>query len=76
MLTVCLANEAGHFADELAPIEVKGKKGPTQFSTDEHPRPESTVEKMGKLKAVFKKDGTVTAANASVRKSKISSVTF
>eukprot|EP00117_Sycon_ciliatum_P020157 scpid65575/ scgid18038/ 3-ketoacyl-CoA thiolase, mitochondrial; Acetyl-CoA acyltransferase; Beta-ketothiolase; Mitochondrial 3-oxoacyl-CoA thiolase len=59
------AHEAGHFAEELAPVEVKGKKGPEQFSADEHPRPESTLEKMASLKAVFKKGGTVTAANAS-----------
>ena len=65
-VSVCLAHEAGHFAEELAPVEVKGKKGPEQFSADEHPRPESTLEKMASLKAVFKKGGTVTAANASV----------
>lgn len=61
------AHKAGRFASELAPIEVKGKKGMEQFSADEHPR-ETTLEKLGSLKAVFKENGTVTAGNASVRK--------
>jgi acetyl-CoA acetyltransferase family protein len=59
------ANEAGRFKDELAPIEVKGKKGAVQFATDEHPRPQSTMEALAKLAPVFKKDGVVTAGNAS-----------
>jgi acetyl-CoA acyltransferase 2 len=60
------AHEAGVFAAELAAVEVKGKKGPAMFETDEHPRPDSTLEKIGKLPPVFDKDqGVVTAANAS-----------
>ncbi len=59
------AQQAGHFAAELAPIELKSRKGPEMFDTDEHPRPEATLEKMGKLPTVFKKDGVVTAGNAS-----------
>ena len=59
------ANLAGHFAAELCPVELPGKKGPTQFTTDEHPRPQTTVETLGKLPPVFKKDGVVTAGNAS-----------
>lgn len=59
------ANEAGVFDDEIAPMELKGRKGPVTFAADEHPRPQTTVEAMGKLPPVFKKDGTVTAGNAS-----------
>jgi acetyl-CoA acetyltransferase len=46
-------------------MEVKGRKGKEQFSADEHPR-ETTLEKLGSLKPVFKENGTVTAGNASV----------
>jgi acetyl-CoA C-acetyltransferase len=57
---------AGHFKSQILPIELKSKKGPVVFDTDEHVRGESTVEGMGKLKAVFaKENGTVTAGNAS-----------
>jgi acetyl-CoA C-acetyltransferase len=57
---------AGHFKSQILPIELKSKKGPTQFDTDEHVRGDSTVEGMAKLKAVFQKEnGTVTAGNAS-----------
>jgi acetyl-CoA acetyltransferase family protein len=59
------ANEAGRFKEEISPIELKGKKGPVQFSVDEHPRPQSTPEGLVKLGPVFKKDGVVTAGNAS-----------
>lgn len=59
------ANQAGHFAAELSPIELASKKGPTQFTTDEHPRPQSTIEALAKLPPVFKKDGVVSAGNAS-----------
>jgi len=59
------ANEAGRFKDEIAPIEIKTKKGAVQFATDEHPRPQSTMEALAKLSPVFKKDGVVTAGNAS-----------
>ncbi len=56
---------AGVFADEIAPVEVKGKKGPVTISADEHPRPNSKIEDLQKLKAVFKENGAVTAASAS-----------
>ncbi len=61
------AHEEGAFADEIAPIELPGKKGApaTSFAVDEHPRPKSTLESLGKLATVFKKDGVVTAGNAS-----------
>jgi len=57
---------AGHFKSQIVPVELKSKKGPTQFDTDEHVRVESSMESMAKLKAVFiKENGTVTAGNAS-----------
>ncbi len=59
------ADKNGHFAAELAPLEVKGKKGKEVFDRDEHPR-ETTFEKLGKLPSVFKENGTVSAGNASV----------
>jgi acetyl-CoA acetyltransferase family protein len=59
------ANEGGRFKDEIAPIEIKSKKGPVQFAVDEHPRPQTTMEALAKLAPVFKKDGVVTAGNAS-----------
>ena len=54
------AKEAGKFDDEIAPIELKSRKGPVSFDTDEHPRA-TTLEKMGKLPTTFKKDGVVRA---------------
>ncbi|TPX44618.1 hypothetical protein SeLEV6574_g04386 [Synchytrium endobioticum] len=59
------ANEAGRFKAELTTVEIKGKKGVEAFTTDEHPRPKSTIEGLTKLSPVFLKDGTVTAGNAS-----------
>jgi len=59
------ADEAGRFAEELAPVEVKGKKGPVLFAKDEHPRPDTTVEGLQKLPKVFKKDGVIHAGAAS-----------
>jgi acetyl-CoA acyltransferase 2 len=59
------ANEKGLFRDEIAPIELTSKKGTITFAVDEHPRPQSTLETLGKLAPVFKKDGVVTAGNAS-----------
>ena len=59
------ALESGHFKSQIVPIELKTRKGVEQFTTDEHVRKDASMENMAKLKAVFKKDGTVTAANAS-----------
>ena len=59
------AQEAGRFTAEIAPIELSGKKGPTQFTVDEHPRPQTNLDGLAKLAPVFKKDGVVTAGNAS-----------
>ncbi len=59
------AIEAGKFKDEIVPVEVKQKKSTIIFDTDEGPRPGTTKESIAKLKPAFKKDGIVTAANAS-----------
>lgn len=64
------AQDAGHFNAEMAPVEVKTKKGKESMQKDEHPKPQTTLEQLAKLPAVFKKDGTVTAGNASVSTSK------
>lgn len=50
---------------ELAPVEIETKKGTQVVNVDEHPRPETSLEKISSLRPVFKKDGVVTAANAS-----------
>ena len=52
------------FADEIVPVEVKGKKGSVWFTEDEHPRPDTTIEALSRLKPAFKQNGTVTAGNA------------
>lgn len=59
------AVEAGRFKDEIVPVEIKKKKETVIFDTDEGPRPGTTAEGIAKLKPAFKKDGIVTAANAS-----------
>ncbi len=59
------AIEEGRFKREIVPVEVKGRKGTTIFDTDEHPIRDANLEAMSKLRPVFKKDGIVTAANAS-----------
>ena len=55
----------GRFKDQIVPVELKSRKGTQIFDTDEHVRGDASVEGMGKLRTVFKKDGTVTAGNAS-----------
>ena len=59
------AHERGIFKREVTPIEIASKKGTVSFAVDEHARPQSTPEGLAKLNPVFKKDGTVTAGNAS-----------
>lgn len=54
----------GKFIEEIAPYEIKTKKDTFVFDTDEHPRPETTIEKLSSLKPAFRKDGSVTAGNA------------
>ena len=61
-----LANDEGRFKEELAPVTVKVKKQDVEVTVDEHPRPQTTIENLKKLPTLFKKDGTVTAGNASV----------
>ncbi|WP_159978340.1 MULTISPECIES: beta-ketothiolase BktB [unclassified Novosphingobium] len=55
----------GRFKDQILPVEVKTRKGVTVFDTDEHVRADTTAETLGKMKPAFKKDGSVTAGNAS-----------
>lgn len=60
------ANERGFFASEIVPVSIAQRKGdPVIFTTDEHPRPATTIEQLARLKGVVKPDGTVTAGNAS-----------
>ncbi|AKP79407.1 MULTISPECIES: acetyl-CoA C-acetyltransferase [Priestia] len=60
------AIQSGRFADEIVPVEVPGRKGQvTIFEQDEFPRAGTTAESLGKLRPAFKKDGSVTAGNAS-----------
>ena len=58
------AQAAGRFAAEIAGVEVKTRKGPQIFSTDEANRPDTTLDLLAKLKPAFRKDGTITAGNA------------
>ncbi len=59
------AIQNGHFREQIVPVEIKSRKGSAMFDTDEHVRAETTRESLAGLKPVFKKDGTVTAGNAS-----------
>jgi len=59
------AIDKGYFKDQILPIELKTRKGTQLFDRDEHPRGETSMESLAKLRTVFKKDGSVTAGNAS-----------
>ena len=59
------AMKANRFADEIAPVTVKGRKGDVVVSSDEYPKPDTTMEILQKLRPAFAKDGSVTAGNAS-----------
>ena len=59
------AQSAGRFKDEIAPVTIKTRKGDVVVDSDEYPKQGVTAEGLGKLRAAFKKDGTVTAGNAS-----------
>lgn len=60
------AMKAGRFKDEIVPVSIPQRKGdPKIVDTDEYPKPDTTVETLAKLRPAFKKDGTVTAGNAS-----------
>lgn len=56
---------AGRFDTEIVPVEIEGKKGTTTFARDEHPFPDASMEKLGKLSPVFSQAGTITAGNSS-----------
>jgi acetyl-CoA C-acetyltransferase len=56
---------AGHFKSQIVPIGIESRKGTVMFDTDEYPKADVTLEALSKLKPAFKKDGTVTAGNAS-----------
>ncbi len=57
--------DEGRFADEVVPVEIKTRKGVTVVDKDDHMRPDTTIEGLGKLATAFSKEGTVTAGNAS-----------
>lgn len=59
------AKDEGFFADEIVAVEVKSRKGSVQVDQDDHPRPETTLEGLAKLRPAFAQDGFVTAGNAS-----------
>jgi len=59
------ADRDGRFREEIAPMEIPAKKGPITFERDEGPRPDTSAEALARLAPVFKKDGVVTAGNAS-----------
>ncbi|MFQ6617913.1 MAG: acetyl-CoA C-acetyltransferase [Fidelibacterota bacterium] len=59
------AINSGKFDEEIVPVKIKTSKGILEFKQDEHPRPDTTVEGLSKLRPYFKEDGTITAGNAS-----------
>ncbi|MFM2042736.1 MAG: hypothetical protein RLY86_1312, partial [Pseudomonadota bacterium] len=59
------AMTSGRFKDEIVPVTIKGRKGDVVVDTDEHPKAGTTAESLAKLRPAFKKDGSVTAGNAS-----------
>ncbi|HYU97952.1 MAG TPA: acetyl-CoA C-acetyltransferase [Pyrinomonadaceae bacterium] len=59
------AQDAGYFAEEIVPVEVRSRQSTVTFDVDDHPRPETTIEGLAKLRPAFAKDGFVTAGNAS-----------
>ena len=59
------AQQSGKFKDEILPVTVEGKKGSFVVDTDEGPRSDTSLEKLSRLKAAFRKDGSVTAGNSS-----------
>ena len=59
------AQAAGYFKEQIAPVELPSRKGTVIFDTDEHVRADTSMASLGALRPVFKKDGTVTAGNAS-----------
>ncbi|RNF40218.1 thiolase family protein [Planococcus salinus] len=68
------AIQSGRFKDEIVPYELKTRKGSTLFEQDEHPRPETTLDKLSQLKPAFRAGGSVTAGNACGRNDGASAV--
>lgn len=65
-MRACAAIREGKFKEEIVPVEAKDRKGRVKLcDTDEHPRPDTSIEKLSKLPPAFKKSGTVTAGNSS-----------
>ena len=60
-----VAMESGAFADEIVPVTIKTRKGEIVVDTDEHPKPDTSLDALSGLRPAFQKDGTVTAGNAS-----------
>ncbi|KCZ97319.1 thiolase family protein, partial [Hyphomonas oceanitis] len=58
------AQAEGRFKAEIAPVELKTRKGSSVFDTDEHNRPDTTLESLARLKPAFRQDGSITAGNA------------
>lgn len=58
------AQAAGNFKQEITPVKLKTRKGTTTFDTDEHNRPDTTLDSLSKLRPAFRKEGTITAGNA------------
>lgn len=61
----CKAIRENKFTDEIVPVEIKTRKGTILFDTDEHPKSDTNIDQLAKLKPFFDKEGTVTAGNAS-----------
>jgi acetyl-CoA C-acetyltransferase len=59
-----VAQATGKFGNEIVPVEIPSRKGPTTFTVDEHNRPDTTIEVLSKLKPAFRDGGTITAGNA------------
>ena len=64
-LRAAAAQSSGVFAQEIVPVTIAGRKGPTDVDLDEHPRADTTIESLAKLRPAFRGDGTVTAGNSS-----------
>jgi acetyl-CoA C-acetyltransferase len=60
----CAAQQAGKFEQEIAPVEIKARKGVELFARDETPRPDTTLESLARLRPAFREEGTITAGNA------------
>ncbi|MCY4302904.1 MAG: acetyl-CoA C-acyltransferase [Aestuariivita sp.] len=61
----CAARESGRFDDQIVAVNVKTREGTVVFAEDEYPKPDTSLERLANLKPAFRKDGTVTAGNAS-----------